>query len=172
MRRKLVNTKTVALGGVMLALLLMTLFLASFLPGVELTLYAISSVFTAIIILETNIKGGTLFYFASALMALALIPNKLAILPYLFLFGFYGILKYLIEKIAKLPIEIILKLLIFNISLGTGLFIFKEAFVANIRLPEYSNFILIIAGQFMFLLYDYIFSLIIGFYSRRFKGFR
>lgn len=108
------KTRTAALGGILLALSVATLFFASFVPGVELTIYAVSSVYTAIMIIETNSKGGGIFYIASGILALLLIPNKAAVLPYLFFFGIYGIVKYYIEKIGKLPVEICLKLLFFQ----------------------------------------------------------
>ncbi|MGI6732994.1 MAG: hypothetical protein ACOX4J_02290 [Anaerovoracaceae bacterium] len=163
------RTKTAALGGIMLALLVVTLFLASFVPGIELTLYAISSFYTAVMILETNGKGGGIFYVASGMLALLLIPNKAAVLPYLFFFGLYGIVKFYIEKIRRRPVEIFLKLVFFNISIGSGILLFKSAFLGNIQLPEYSNILLALGAQLMFLLYDYIFTLLIAFYRNRFS---
>ncbi len=163
------TTKTAALGGIMLALLVATLFLAGFVPGFELTLYAISSLYTAVMILETNSKGGGLFYVASGILALLLVPNKAAILPYLFFFGLYGIVKFYIEKIKIQPVEICLKLLFFNISIGSGILLFKGMFLSNIQLPEYSNILLALGAQLLFLLYDYIFTLLIAFYIRRFS---
>lgn len=162
------KTKTAALGGILLALSTATLFLAGVIPGVELTLYAVSSVYTAIMILETNGKAGGLFYIASGLMALIILPNKAAVLPYLFFFGIYGVVKYYIEKIGKQPVEICLKLLYFNLSMGVGILLFRTLFLANFQLPDYGNYLLILGAQLVFLLYDYIFTLLIAFYKRRF----
>jgi uncharacterized membrane protein YedE/YeeE len=161
--------KTTALGGIMLALSVVTLFLASFVPGFELTLYAVSSLYTAVMIMETRVKGGGLFYIASSILALLLVPNKAAVLPYLFFFGLYGIVKFYIEKIRKQPVEIILKLIFFNASIGSGILLFKAAFLGNIHLPEYSNILLVLGAQPLFLLYDYIFTLLIAFYKKRFS---
>lgn len=163
------KTRTAALGGILLALSVATLFFASFVPGVELTIYAVSSVYTAIMIIETNSKGGGIFYIASGILALLLIPNKAAVLPYLFFFGIYGIVKYYIEKIGKLPVETCLKLLFFNISIGSGILLFKTVFLDNFRLPDYANVLLILGGQLLFLLYDHIFTLLISYYKRRFS---
>ncbi len=166
------NTKKVALGGVMLALQMATLFLAGFVPGIELTLYALSSLYAAIIIIETNISGGLLFYIASVLLALLIIPNKAAILPYIFFFGIYAVIKLLIEKIGKQLIEIPLKLVFFNTSIGAGIILFKSMFLGNINLPEYSNLLLVLGGQLLFLLYDYLFTLLVAFYKKRFSRLR
>lgn len=166
------RTKKVALGGLMLALQMATLFIAGFVPGIELTIYALSSLYAAIIIIETNISGGIIFYFASALLALLIIPNKAAILPYIFFFGIYAIIKFLIEKIGKQLIEIPLKLVFFNTSIGAGIILFESMFLGNINLPEYSRILLILGGQVLFLLYDYLFTLLIAFYRKRFSRLR
>jgi hypothetical protein len=129
------RTKTTALGGIMLALSVVTLFLASFVPGFELTLYAVSSLYTAVMIMETRVKGGGLFYIASSILALLLVPNKAAVLPYLFFFGLYGIVKFYIEKIRKQPVEIILKL-VFQYSVSFG----RSTPVPPLRLHIYSPY--------------------------------
>ncbi|MGI6728008.1 MAG: hypothetical protein ACOX4P_05555 [Anaerovoracaceae bacterium] len=165
------KTKTIALGGVLLALSLVTIFLASFIPGFELTLYALSTFCVVIFIIETKAKGGWLFYGASCLLSLVLIPNKLALLPYIIFFGLYGLIKYYIERIRKQPVEIILKLLFFNGSWGIGLYFFKNLLISNIGLPDYPVIVLIIAAQILFLLYDYILTQLIGFYRNRFYSF-
>ena len=98
-----------------------------------------------------------------------LVTNKAAVLPYLFLFGLNGKVKFYIEKIRKQPVEIILKLVFFNASIGSGILLFKAAFLGNVHLPEYSNILLGLGAQPLFLLYDYIFTLLIAFYKKRFS---
>ena len=90
------NKKTfkIALGGICLACTVLFMFGASIVPGVELTLYALSSLFIAVMIIETGIKGGIGLYVAAILLGLLIVPKKLGILPYVCLFGLYGILKY------------------------------------------------------------------------------
>ena len=71
----------IALGGICLALTVIFLFGGSIVPGIELTLFAISSLFTAVMILETGVKGGVLLYAGAVLLGFAIIPNKLAMIP-------------------------------------------------------------------------------------------
>jgi hypothetical protein len=158
------STLRVATGGVLLALSIATLFSATFIPGVELTLFTFSSFYVAFIIIESDLKGGILFYVASLLLGAILIPNKGALLPYAMFFGLYGIVKLLIEKIKKIPIELILKLVFFNISYAIGLLFFKELFLGNIDLPNLALPVLLVGAQVFFLFYDYLFTLVIGFY--------
>lgn len=76
------KTMKIALGGICLALTVIFLFGGSIVPGIELTLFAISSLFTAVMILETGVKGGVLLYAGAVLLGFAIIPNKLAMIPY------------------------------------------------------------------------------------------
>ena len=75
------------MGGICLALAVIFMFGASFVPGIELTLFLISSLFTAIMIIETGAGGGALVYGGASLLGLVLIPQKVALVPYIFCFG-------------------------------------------------------------------------------------
>ena len=53
--------------------------------------------FIAASIMESGIRAGWLFYAAASLAGFIVVPEKLALVPYI-VFGFYGIAKYYIEK--------------------------------------------------------------------------
>lgn len=161
-RKKRANN--MAMGGVFLGLSIVTLFLATIIPGVELTLYALSSFYVAFILVETGARNGILFYLASVVLATLIVPNKIGLLPYAMFFGIYAIIKYYIEKVRKRPLEIFFKLLFFNLSYGVGLLFFKELFLGSIHLPDLAFPLLILGAQVFFLFYDYLFTMIIGFY--------
>lgn len=163
------RTKQTALSGVLLALSTATVFLASFIPGVELTLYALGSFYIAVVIIETSTRGGWLFYAASCFLSLILIPNKTAILPYIVFFGIYGLVKFYIEKLNNQITEIILKLLFFNCTWGLGIYFLKDILLGSIELPDYPVWVLIIGAEAMFLLYDYIYTLAVIYYQKRFQ---
>ena len=164
------KTIKIALGGICLALTMVCLFGGSIVPGIELTLFAISSVFTAVMILEAGVKGGLLLYVAAVLLGFAIIPNKLAMIPYAFLFGYYGIVKYYIEKLSSRWIQLSLKSGFFAVLLTIGLVGFKQLLLGSIHLPDYPVWLLIIAGVAFLLLYDFVFTALILFYQRRIKG--
>lgn len=163
------NQKTfpLALGGVCLALTMVFLWGGSFLPGVEMTMYALSSLFAAVMILETGIRGGVALYGAAVILGLLLIPGKLAILPYIVLFGPYGIIKCLIEKIRHPAVQVLLKLLFFAAVLALCIFAFPALFFGNAELPDYPAALLMAGGCAFLLLYDVIFTLAIRIYRRR-----
>lgn len=164
------KTSTIALGGICLALTVIFMFAGSIVPGIELTLFAISSLFTAVMIMESGVKGGVIMYGAAVLLGLVLIPNKLAMIPYAFFFGYYGILKYFVEKLHSGILQIIIKAAFFAAVLCIGLIGFKELLLGSIHLPDYPVWLLIIAGILMLLVYDYIYTLLINFYLKRVKN--
>lgn len=145
------------------------LFLASIIPGLELTVLAISGLLVMIIINEVNIKGGLAFYVATGLLAFLIIPNKSIMLLYIFIFGPYSIIKSFIEKYFSNHkiLEYILKILSFDILLAAGFMIFKEAFFAGINLPDFAWWMLLIGAQVMLILYDFILTYAVRFYERR-----
>ncbi len=159
----------VAMGGVLLALSVATVFGASIIPGVELTLYLLSSLFIGIIMIETSPKFGWLFYLGTIILSFFLIPNKVGVIPYGFLFGLYPILKFYIENKKRLPfaIEIIIKLAVFNIILITGYRLLGIMIFGAVSLPDFSMPIIFAALQVFFLVYDYVFTMIIVYYLKR-----
>ena len=165
------NKKTfkIALGGICLAFTVFFMFGASIVPGVELTLDALSSLFIAVMIIETGIKGGIGLYVAAILLGLLIVPNKLGILPYVCLFGLYGILKYYIEKIKHPAGQVALKIIFFAAILSVGILGFKELLLGDIKLPNLPEGVLIAAGVVFLLLYDVIYTLLIRIYRERFK---
>ena len=165
------RTKTfkLTLVGICLALTIIFIYAGSFVPGIELTLFALSSLFTAVMILETGLGGGILLYLAASVLGFIIVPGKLAITPYICLFGYYGIVKYLIEKIPNAIAQITVKVLFFAALLCLGLLGFRELLLGSIDIPDYPVIILIAGGTVMMMLYDYIYTLVINFYIRRFQ---
>lgn len=145
------------------------LYFASFVPGIELTLYAVSSFFVTAMVVETGPRGGILLAVAVSILGFFLIPNKLGILPYIFFFGVYPVGKYFAEKPKKVAVQLLVKIAFYVIIFGTALFFFKELFFGNIRLPGYPVGVLLAGGGVMFLLYDYILTLFVRFYHSRIK---
>lgn len=159
----------IALGGICLALTIAFMFGGAFVPGIDMTLFAISSLFTAIVIIESGVGGGILLFAAAVILGFFLIPNKLAILPYAGFFGYWAILKYFIEKISAPAGQIACKCAFIVIILCIGLLGFRELLAAGVSLPDYPSVLLIAAGTVLLMLYDYLLTFMIGWYFRRIK---
>ena len=158
------KSKHIAESGILIALTLVVLYATSLLPISTLSVLTISSCLIPICIIRTNIKNAFLVYASSSILSLMIVPINISI-AYIFFFGIYGIIKYYIEKIHKLPYEILLKLLIFNILLLIIYFIISR-FIGNFVLP-YSLYIIFILAQIIFLFYDYALTLIITIYFNK-----
>ncbi|MGX8774805.1 MAG: hypothetical protein ACSW8G_07105 [Bacillota bacterium] len=166
------TTKTgkIAMGGICTALAVIFMFGASFVPGIELTLFLISSLFTAVMVLEAGAAGGLSVFAASSLLGLILVPNKLALIPYIFCFGYYAVLKYYIEKIKSGVLQMTIKVVYFAAIVLLGLLVFRSVLTACIHMPDWPVAGLIVAGIVLLVLYDYVLSFLINWYRRRFKG--
>lgn len=164
------NKKTyqLALGGICLALTIIFMFGASIAPGVELTLYAISSLFVAVMILESGVKGGIALYLAAVLLGLLIVPNKIGVLPYIGVFGLYGIVKFYIEKLKRPAAQLLLKILFFAAVTALAFTALKGLLFGNSQLPDLPVWALICVGVVMLLLYDVIYTMLIRMYRRRF----
>ena len=132
-----INARRIALSGVLGALAVVCLFLAAYLPAGRMGFYTISSFFCGIIIIEFGGRAGWAFYTASSLLSLILVPDKLGIIPYIFFFGIYAIIKYYIEKLDNMLPEILLKLAFFNLCLGLAYLLVRQIFVyaVDVKLP-------------------------------------
>lgn len=162
------NTRKIALNGILGALALISLFIATVMPTNRIALYALSSFFISVAIVESGVKAGWLFYGSTTLLALIILPEKLGLLPYVIFFGFYGIAKYYIEKLDKIFLEYILKFIYFNLCLGIAWLLIRQLFIAEltVKLPW---FVVIIALEIIFLIYDFVYTLFIAYYRDRLK---
>lgn len=166
------RTFRIALGGICLALTLLLLFGGVFLPGVDLTMFALASLTTAVMVIETGIGGGALLFAGACILGFFLVPNKLALLPYIGFFGYWPILKYFIEKIKQAIPQIACKIAFLAALLCLGLLGFQELLASAVSLPDYPAALLILGGTALLLLYDYILSCLINWYYRRIKRIR
>lgn len=92
------TTKQLAVCGIMLAVSIVLLYLASIIPGIELTLMAVVGALVYLIAENCSFRIGRIFYVATVLAALILSPGKIIILPYIFCLGPYALIKYGAEK--------------------------------------------------------------------------
>ena len=162
------KTYKMALSGILGALAVICLFLASVLPTSRLSFYALSSFFISIVIIETGTKAGWLFYIATSLLSVILVPDKLEIIPYVIFFGIYGIIKYHIEKINKLIIEYILKFTYFNLCMAAAVLFIRQVFIESIKI-QLPWWLIIAAFEVVFLVYDLAYTMFIAYYKDKLR---
>ncbi|MDO4518085.1 MAG: hypothetical protein Q4B78_02625, partial [Bacillota bacterium] len=154
----------IAFGGICLGLALVALFLASFVPGIQLTLLAIASLFTAVMIIEIGIPNGVLLFIGASLLGFLIIPNKAVLIPYVLCFGYYPICKYYIEKINKGSLQMLVKVVYFAFVCSIAVIGLQSVLAVGIKIPDLSMWLTILGGLVMLVIYDYILSLLISYY--------
>lgn len=159
------KAKDLTLGSILIALTVVILYSTSILPISTLTILTLASCLIPICIIRSSVKTGFLVYIGATILGFFIIPINIIVYYGLF-FGIYGIIKYYIERLRNLSLEIILKLVIFNI-LFSVIFLLATSLLGNIviNLPLW---LLWIIAQPVFLIFDYALTLIIGYYLNRF----
>lgn len=164
---KNLKAKDLALGGILTSLTVIVLFINILIPINTFAILTISSCFVPIAIIRSNVRVGIFVYIASSIIGFFLVPLDIMI-PFILYFGIYGLVKFYIEKLRNMPLEILLKLLFSNIMLILGYILYTK-FIApiNLNIPIW---ILIILAQIAFLIFDYALTLIITFYISKFHN--
>lgn len=160
------NAKNVSKGGLLTALGVIFLYLASYLPTNKLAFLVLSSVMIPFAVIMCDIKTSFIVYGATCLLSL-MIPNKVICMTYILLFGLYGIIKYYAEKSKTTAIEYIIKFLFFNASLIICLVIYNTLLVPS---SQQMNYLYFLVAQPLFLLYDYIMTQCISYFTKKLKS--
>ena len=104
----------VALGGIVSALCLVTMFLAGVLPALYLVLPMIAGVLMMIIAEEVSRCWALLTYISVSILSLLITFDKEAALIFIMLFGHYPILRMYIDKLPLKLLRWIVKFAVFN----------------------------------------------------------
>ncbi|WP_297130767.1 hypothetical protein [Terrisporobacter sp.] len=156
-------SRKIAYGGILLALNIILLLLVNIIPINTLFLMGLASLPISIIIMEYGPKLGTIFYMASVILSFIVMTNKSQWILYIFTFGIYGLIKYVIENDRSFFTEYIMKIISANILILITYFILKNF----VYIPV--NLFTIIIFQIAFLIYDYVYSRFIDYYNIRLR---
>ncbi|MDP4094453.1 MAG: hypothetical protein Q8920_13960, partial [Bacillota bacterium] len=118
-----------------------------------------------------GIKAGWIFYTASCLLGFIAVRGGISgWVLYILFFGLYSTIKFYIEKINILVFEYILKLVFYNAVLLVAIIFIKSFLLSSIK-TSFPWWIIIVASEILFLIYDYIFTLFIQYYRNKLKRF-
>lgn len=161
------KTSFIAKGGLFTALGFIFVYLSTIVPVNKAYLLAIASCVIPLSLITTNVKNAIVVYMATSILALVICGPKITVVLYIIFFGLYGLVKYYIEILRKLYLELILKLLFLNIDLTILFFIYKLFFpsLLKVAMPLY---IAIAAAQVAFLVFDYILTVFINYSNKNF----
>ncbi len=163
----------VALGGIVSALCLVTMFLAGILPALYLLLPMIAGMLLMIIAAEVNTGWALLTYISVSLLSLFITFDKEAALVFIMLFGHYPILRSYIQRLRFKPLRALIKLSVFNVCAVAYFYVTVYIFGLDQMLEEFDEFgrygalIMLVFANLVFILYDLNLSMIYTVYLKK-----
>ncbi len=107
----------VALGGIVSAFCLISMFLTGVFPLLYLVLPMIAGVLLLIVVMEVGIEWAWVTYIAVGLLSLFVTYDKEAALIFILFFGCYPLVRYYLNRLPAKPLRTAIKLLLFNASM-------------------------------------------------------
>ena len=155
-----VKAKTMAFGGLLLALTVVCMALGSIIETSTLFLLAAASFFVGIVIREFGLRAGAAFYIAAVLLGFITAPNKFYVLTFaamgLYIWGIEAVFRWLEKHLRagnRRTVFWIAKYVIFNVMYIPIVFVFRDMLFSR----SISGAVLIgvvLAGQIALLIYD------------------
>lgn len=163
------KTSKITRGGLFAALSLIIIYAASIAPTNKLALLTLSSFIVIACILVMGVKSSFILYMAVSILSFFLLTSKGIAIVYFLFFGIYGFIKLYIEKLNKLPLEIILKIIFFNAALGISFLLYDILFINLVDLSKvkFSLYVILFFLQIAFLIYDYVLTLFVGYFNTK-----
>ena len=158
---------SVAFPAILGAFSLVLVYIASVSPAGNWGIVAVAGLFPAAVVISVNMRSGVLCWAGVSILSFILIPGKFCALMYTVLFGLYPIVKAFLERLRKKPVEIILKLIFFNISFTMIYLIMKTAVLGSLPAILSVVWLLYLVGNVVFLIYDFGVTKLISLYITR-----
>ncbi len=163
--------KKISFSGIALALSLICLYAAAYLPTGRIVMLALASIFVAVSCEQCGARYGILVFVGTVILSLLFIHKRLFVVIYILFAGLYPLVKLFIEKLRKLWAEWILKILYFNAMLAVFYVFFQEVFLPYLT-PAYMVIamkymgLILLALEAFFVLYDIALSYMISYYHQ------
>lgn len=179
MSEKKDNTKKVSykvsLGGIVAALCLVMMFLTAVFPPLNITLPLFAGMLMTVVAIEVAPSWAFVTYATVAILSFFITPDKEAAIFFAVFFGYYPVLKDVIEKIKLKPLQWIVKFTIFNAAiiiiyqltvkiLGTVDLVEEFGFMNEFMIPG-----LFIIMNGIFLMYDFTLGMVKACYMKWFR---
>ena len=163
----------ISLGGAIAAVSLVLMLLTTVIPFGTFAFPAFAGMLLTVIVIEIGYGFAVSVFAATALLSFLIVSDKEAALMYTAFFGFYPILKSLIERIPNKVVQYIVKLAVFNACMIAVFFIA----VNLLSIPEESYYlfglqlpvIFLLFGNVFFVLYDYCITKLVTIYLLKWR---
>lgn len=154
------HTRRTALCGVFGALAVVLMLMGGILPLATFIAPALAGLCVVPVAVEFGLKSGILVYLLVSALSGLFCPDIEAVCIYIFLLGYYPLLKVRLDRIRRRPLRVAAKLVLFNCAIAAMytllLVVFPvpvlQADAAGIALPMLAA--LLIMGNVTFFIYD------------------
>ncbi len=99
MKRSSQNTRRLAYGAVLAALIVLFFGISAVFPSLDLTLAALSALVIYVLLLEFGGQTALLCFLTSAVLAVLLLPEKSCAIFYICFFGWYPFLRHALRRV-------------------------------------------------------------------------
>lgn len=150
----------IALGGIISALCVLLMFFVAVFPAFLYVLPILCGLLLSIVYFECGLKTSLISYASVALLSLIISPDKESALLFTSFFGYYPIAKIYIDRINHRVIRMLIKFVLFNVSVIASYFVLIAVFgIVDISdfgsdLEKYGLIILLILGNIVMAVYD------------------
>ena len=165
----------VSLCGIMSGLAIAAMFLLSFIPSFEYITPAVAGILIWIVRDRLGVEYGMVSYLAVGILSMLITPNYEAVMMYIFLLGYYPIVREYLEKIRFGLLRWIVKLAVFAVSsvscyaLLINLFGLTQLLDESEEFGKYGTLIILGMGAVAFIVYDIFLGLFKPFYEKLVK---
>ncbi len=170
------NTAKTAVGGMMVALSVIILLPTMF-TSLVYALPAFAGMITMFCVVELGKKWAFGVYAAAAIISLLVIPNKEAVVMYVAFFGYYPIIKAILESKMPRVVEYILKFAVFNAAVVIAYILLIKVFAMPFNelmgIDDEGSFfarfaipIMLAMGNVVFIVFDFCLTRLVTLYLR------
>ncbi len=167
------KTFPLALCAVIASFSTLIMFLTGFIPVGTYAAPCIAGVLLCVIVIEIGYPAAFASFIAVSLLSFLLSADKEAALYYALFFGFYPIIKGLIERLKSKALQYILKFSVFNICMISVFFLAisalsvpRESFVL---FGLYIPWVFLLVGNGIFIIYDLCVTRLITIYLSKWR---
>lgn len=169
------STFRIALCSVIAALGVVLMTLTGLIPVGTYAFPCFAGILLCSVVVEYGCKWALGVYAVTSLLSVFLAGDKEAVIYFILIFGYYPILKSVIEsKIVNRFLQYALKICVFNAAAVASFF--AGTFILSISPDEYTigglylPWVFLIAGNFFFVLYDFAVSVMVTYYVRNIRN--
>ena len=163
------KTYRIALASMMAALSLIVLYIGVLVPNLRVSMYFLSSIFVTPLLLEDQPSMAVLEYIAVSLLGLLIVPDLTMVLPYVLLFGHYGIAKYYIEKMTNKAIAYIFKMVYLDVFVVLIYLLARDIFLTGF-FADMALWLVAVILEAAFVVFDFLYSKVTLYYAKNIRN--